>query len=319
MAQSESKKTNGAPAVEPVAPQPPQPHQYQQQYVQPVAYKAPKKASSHPTLEASIGVVSVLLAVLLITSLFDSVIALLGGQAFTVGVGLPWLADFSAGYSGLVGAALAAVGFALFAWWLFGRVARVEDASRIKTTPYLVGVGVLAVKSVVAAAAVVGSALTPLLTIREGVNTGAAYLYEFLPAVLALAVIVFAGYFLAKQVKNVRVGSLLSGVLLGVASLLTVLSVIAVIVRSHDESYVYYGNSSQSQTQNTNTKELLDSMKISPDTKTKDSTDTTKKKNTSSDVYKGDAKTSSECFDEYMDKTSTINEYSACVEKVLGS
>lgn len=314
MAQSQSKKTIEAPAVEPTVPQPPQ---YQQQYAQPVSYRAPKKASSHPTLEASIGVVSVLLSVLLITSLFSSVIALLGGQTFTVGVGLPWLAAFSAGYSGLVSTALAAVGFALFAWWLFGRVARVEDASRIKTTPYLVGVGVLAVKSVVAAAAVVGSALTPLFTIREGVNAGAAYLYEFLPAVLTLAVIVFAGYFLAKQVKNVKVGSLLSGVLLGVASLLAVLSMIAVIVRSHDDSYVYYGNSSQ--TQNTNTKDLLDSMKNSSDTTTKNSTDTTKKKDTSSSVYKGDAKTSSECFDEYMDKTSTITEYSACVEKVLGN
>lgn len=306
------------PQVEPViAPQPPQQQYYQPVYAAPMP-SAPKQAK-YPGLELALAVASTLASVWLLTEALGNSIALFANTAPTYDALTALFVSHLSGFAGIVVTAFVSVAFASLAFWLFGRLSNAVQSDDYKLTLH-VGVGIAAVKTIVLAATTLAVGLTPLLTLQKGVKVGDVYLNHFLPLLIATVLFgLVAWYFLQLAAKK-QVGRTLSTIVLIASSVVLLLGVVAVIVKSHSDDYRPYSSStSQIVTPDYNSSSEKKSTSIDSDsTDVKDTTDKKNTSNSSNSSEKDSTKTASDCYDDYkLDKDSA--KYSACINKVFDS
>lgn len=199
---------------------------------EPVYAQRAQRVARHPGLELSLAVFSVLASAWMLVDTLAGTIKVFGNRAPSFDAMSGFLLSHLDGYVGVVVAGLASVLFAVAAFWLFRRLNAAVDSDAYKV-PLQIGAGVAIVKTGALAVTTVGVALTPLLTIQRGVNVGPVYLYEFLPLILATALFGFVTWYLLKLMGKQQVGKLLSLVLLVATSVVFVVGLVAVIVKSH--------------------------------------------------------------------------------------
>ena len=284
-------KTASGSSATPVAPaEVPQPQPVQPQYYQqPVYAPRPPKVAKHPGMELSLAVFSVLASAWLTIDALAGAIAYFGGgrlPSFDLLSSL--LFSHFSGYTGVVIAGLGAVIFALAAFLLFRRLSAALESDQYKAALH-VGAGIAVIKTGVLAVTTVAAGLTPLLTIQKGVNVGSVYLYDFLPLILATGLFAFVSWSMLKLVDKQRVASILSSVLLIVASLVFILAFVSVIIRSHAGS----SSSSSSSGSSSSLQELPSSSS----------------NNSSS------GSSISQCYDDYRD-SEDYQEYLDCLDSI---
>ena len=196
----------------------------------------------------------------------------------------------------------------------------ISSQTKLTTGALTAGAGILGVQAGVYMISALGVALTPLLTLHKGMDAGSVYLGQFLSLIIAALV---AGVVAAGLMRviggTLKVQTLALTVLLAGAVAL-VFGVVAVTVKSHDDSY---GRSSFS----TYLESTKDTDDTSPTTRKDDTTDapsySTPYSRPQDDASSRERHgTSSEdvkaCVQKYMDKTYTLDEYLACYKSAAG-
>lgn len=188
------------------------------------------KRASHPMLELSIAVFSVLTSASMSVASLAAAVALFSKQVPTIG-GLTGIM-FMPLYNLVMFAAFGAILFALLAWVFFRRSSAAIAIDKYKV-PLQIGAGIAFIKTVGLSALLIAAAITPLLTLREGSGAGMAYLNNFLPTLFAAGLFALITWYLVKLVGKVNVSKNLSLLLVVLAGVAFVLSMVAVIVHSH--------------------------------------------------------------------------------------
>lgn len=146
------------------------------------------------------------------------------------------------GYEAIVVPAVAAVLFALLAFFLYRNVTKEIGArpSYVQTMPYAVVtngvVGILGILAVVYVARLVGTLLTSLLVIGTGADIGALYLSGFLPDLFVLGLLAFMVLMTYKIATGKNMSFRMSIVLLSVTSAVLVAILITVPINAHSAS-----------------------------------------------------------------------------------
>lgn len=296
-----------APVVAPVAQEHVQHSQYQSNYA-----PRPRKQATHPTLEVGLAIVSVLAAAWLWVDALTSSIALFGdrGPAFNSLTG--FAVSHLSGFAGVTIVALLGVAFSVLALVLFQRTTNAIASGEHKIA-IQAGIAIAVIKSIILGVTAVAVGLTPLLTLREGADIGPVYLYDFLPLVLGALLFGAVAWMLIKLAGKQQVGAWLAGILLIGTSLVCILGVIAVIVKSHDDNYrvtpTTYTESIRSWEESLNssdTKSTDNSSKKDSDSKSSTKDDSDNKKSTSNSDL-----SCSEAVSEYIEGSITSQEYIA--------
>lgn len=294
-------KTKGtvqaAEAPTPVAPVPVEtaPQQpVQQYYQQPVYAPRPPKKAVHPAMELGLAIFSVLASAWLFIDALAGTIKAFGGRLHDYDFFTSIAVTHLGGYGGIVVTSLLAVLFASLALVLFRRSNDALESDEYKGIAQA-GAAIAIVKTLILGGTTVAVGLTPLLTIQKGLSVGPTYLYDFLPLLISTGLFVFVSWYLVKLVGKQRVGTLLATVLLIATSVVLVLGLVAVIVKSHSKSSRYTPSTSESR----------DSSRSS-DRDNSDSSD--RKESSSNSSY-------SVCYDEYK-KTEDMSAYSDCLQDI---
>ncbi len=300
------------PQVEPIAaPQPPQ----QQQYYQPV-YAAPlppaPKQAKYPGLELALAVVSTFAAVWLLTEALTGSIVLFANTTPTFGVLTALFVSHLSGFAGIIITAFVSIAFATLAFWLFRRLSSAIESDDYKLTLHI-GVGVAALKTIVLAATTLAVGLTPLLTIQKGLSVGPTYLHNFLPLFIATVLFGLVTWYFLQLAGKKQVGRVLSTIVLVTSSVVLLLGVVAVIVKSHSDSYRPAANYISTPTVISDY--TRGSENSSNNTKSQNKTGND---NSSNSQTENSNKTASDCYDDYK-KDNDSTKYSACINKVFDS
>lgn len=283
-----------APTPVEVAPQPP----VQQYYQQPVYAPRPPKKAVHPAMELGLAVASVLASAWLFIDALAGSIKVFGGRTHEFDFLTSIAVTHLGGYAGIIVVSLLSVLFASFAFVLFRRSNDALESDEYKGIAQA-GAAVAIVKTLVLAGTTVAVGLTPVLTIQKGLNVGPTYRYDFLPLVVATGLFTFVAWYMVKLVGKQRVGTLVSSVLLIVTSIVVVLGLVAVIVKSHSKSSRYTPSTSESR-----------DASSSSDRDSNDSKSDRKESSSSSSSGSYSA-----CYDEYK-KTEDTSAYSDCLQEI---
>lgn len=303
---AKNKETaQAAEAPAPVAPVPVEaaPQQpVQQYYQQPVYVPRPPKKAAHPAVELGLAIFSVLASAWLFIDALTGTIKAFGGRLHDYDFFTSIAVTHLGGYGGIVVSSLLAVLFASFALVLFRRSNDALEKDEYKGIAQA-GAAIVIVKTLILGGTTVGVGLTPLLTIQKGLSVGPTYLYDFLPLFVSTGLFVFVSWYLIKLVGRQKVGALLSTVLLIATSVVLVLGLVAVIVKSHSKSSRYTPSTSESRNSS--------SSSDRNDSGSSDRTDSgsfEREQSSSNNSY-------SKCYDEYK-KTEDVSAYSDCLQDV---
>lgn len=264
-------------------------------------------------LWTTIAVVFSIVAVWLFAAAVAGSIALLSNTTPSFDSLLSLLVANMSSFAGVTIAAFGSVIAAGVAFFVFNKLNKTGTA--LSNTPVRVGAAVTGIEAVLLFIAAIGTALFPLLTIREGMNAGAVYLVEFLP--LMIASIAFAGlsYFFFKLLSKPAT-TLLSAIVLITAAVALVLGILAVVIKSHDDGYT--GGSSSSSTR----LEASDSSNKSTKSDSGSSSSGSDKKVDSGAGTKSSGgsgtETTATCVEKYSNDEYDFDEYLACYKKATG-
>lgn len=198
-----------------------------------VAYVAGVNGTArHPGLELSLAVFSALASTWLLVDVIKGSINVFGARVPSFDVFTAFLMGNLSGYEGVIVAGLASVLFGVVSWWLFRRVDAAISSGKYKAV-LQVGAGISIVKTGALIATALGVALTPLLTLREGVGVGAVYVYEFLPLILATFIFGVLTWLLVGLMGTQRRERLLSALLVVATSIVLAVGIVAVTINSH--------------------------------------------------------------------------------------
>ncbi len=154
------------------------------------------------------------------------------------------MAVFAGGnvYTDTILLAVVGVGMAVAAFFLYGKVSReiAKQPEYTKTTAYAfitnALVGIFAVTVAVMALEMVSILISSLLLIGTGTNIGAMYLGMFLPLLLSVGVVGFAGWMAMEIMRGRDKSKLLTLVAMSVAGALLVATFITVPIKAHSSS-----------------------------------------------------------------------------------
>lgn len=276
------------------------------------AYTPPRtrRAAVYPALELSLAVFSILAATWLLAGALEAAIKAFGAQTPGYDFLTRMIVTNLEGYTGIIIVSLGAVMFAGLALWLFGRVRAAVDDARYRGI-LQVGAGIVAIKTLIVGMIAVAVGLTPLLTIQRGVNVGSVYLYDFLPLIVSAALFAGVSWYMLKLMARKQVGKTLSQLLLIAASLVLVLSFVAVIVKSHTSNTP----SSQKETSDTSEFRRAEPRVYSPSDRRDSGQQEWKSRDSS---RKSDATSTMKCYEDYQD-SDDLDEYSRCLQDAYGS
>lgn len=279
---------------------------------QPVHTPAPQRAAKPPLVQSTVwtvfGSLLILLSLWLFIAAVAGALALFTNRAPSFDAFLSLIIPNLSSFTGVTIAAFGSVIAAVSAFMIFNRA--VKSGTPIPEAPVRGAAVVSGLQATILTISAFGVGVAPLLTLKEGADVGPVYLVQFLP--LALGALLFAGatyYFLRVLAGRVNLG-FVSLVVLAASIVALVLGVVAVAVKSHDDSYSG-GSSSIYKT--------IDTY----DTSTKKDTTSTDEKKDESTTKKNSTSTGSssaeECVSKYRNGDYTITEYVDCYKKAASS
>lgn len=143
------------------------------------------------------------------------------------------------GYVGVVTTAVMTALFSVLAFLLYRRVTKdvAAQPEYVNTSAYTFVTNsffaVLAVMVVIIVAQLISILLSSLLLIGTSTDIGGMYLNEFLPGLLAAAIVAFVGFAAYKIMKGKNVSALMTIVLMSLAGALLIATLITVPIKAH--------------------------------------------------------------------------------------